>query len=1803
MECEPLTTAPPTADPTLEPTRDPTWDPTGDPTSDPTNDPTSDPTCDPTNDPTSDPTIDPTRDPTTDPTTDPTQDPTYDPVGNITYRWQTSVPLEDKGMFGANFIHDAYGKFEVTMTMDLNLLKSVHKLRWEYIDWSEASNASYGYSNTSNWTEISRDVYDNVNIYTSQVVDAGKLAELGFRDDDLVYTSVLTIDALRVLNSGYCYNTTLAPFHLLQPGKRYGFRLYVVADSIINDRYDEYFYSDALNVSTNQFATDGECILQLLDQTSGTARLLDKFYFDCEGWYDPDSLTSNYSLGFNGLMNDVLINNALLSSSWTSDPSSIIGVIGTKALKIKILIRDDLGAITCYDIDIDKSFPSASISDEEILEAIRRIIRENKLGEENAIAVALDTILEGLLYINYANTEILAQIMDLIVQNVVDTSYATNPVETSSGRVLSESTMMRGLLSDDRLIFSNSANTMVASYLPQLYTAIDLEIISAPVVQLDQAIGDSLGQIGLKSLDLAGRLEQFMEQQGLAEFDINANEALESFVEFSAYSGHVALAQSYPGAEFVFEDPVTGKKIVTKKIDPNATAINEQDSNHCGIPEGNSIEIPNIFDSFFDCSFVEQSDAFFQPDNDYDQTLRDQGNTLSKTVTFNLYNGDVYNSVFDHRRRRMLESDEYQQRRRRRRRMQQTDEDESAFDLSTSLLASTDIKDRCDPYWISFNLSQNEESLYTPDQRGSLSFALGENTPYPACTFWDVSRKEWSTDNCFVYNYTEHTVLCACSHLTTFNVKASDFRPEANIVTIYDFRELTQQNLTRFPVVWITLLVILVVFLVICVADAVLSHKDNLPPMAYRDIMFRPIRDEKVRSFLPSTTTNVFEDLYNEKHKHYGLGLIKTVRKDNNLCLNQLRLWRIYLSDNHTLLSVFQHSEGSNYSPRERVATFYLYLCTIMVSSAAFYGVEQQRFGDVTASFLASLWSMIPSKGVQLAFKKAYPSVTPLTIHVDGVDDATLRKVDLSQLPCDEPENELTEADKKRYAEVWELLEMNKSKFEKVDKKMLDEMMQIIIRSRHKLFRMAFMDYVRDKLLRDDHGWPHALKLGAWIFLMLWCAGCSVLAMVYGIQFDLKYGVEENEAFSKRGYDEQCWDMNPQLLINQELSEQQVEQNIEGLNNNFGSHVPDASSWLLSLLESTLLSLFLWQPLTIYFITWLNIWLFSWNLPISLKPPILIKLVKKVCGCQEAEEQKKVNPSLSGGKGKLQLADCSAWSSEVEEEQQHEHENEKDTEKEKTEKQRKLLRNNDTVDLADFIELEIVNAEREKKSKQPSVARSDSLWSDSGASKRAKSPKSPRIKKGTIRVSGSKSPKNGASKNAAKNETVPSSEPPPIRHRSKTMPRKRTKSPQPPAGNDHDKSSDIEAALSIAFSVEREPVSSPSGEQLSPVSPVQLAGAKTPDNRQSRKNAHKVAEKAKTSKSVVRSNSLFSGREAKSLKTRQAPNVSIPKNSVSKGGGKVTRPSSARNKNAKNSVLKSAAKNVTRPSSARVRSETMSNFSRSKTLPRKRTKSPQPTPVKKHGKAASNINTKRTATLRNASSAGIATKRSVTIRKTSIAAKSIGNDENEDDDGGQQKLQRSQTMQPRGKNRKKVDKQELPKFAGKSESASVKPRTATISEKDDGEQKDFETKSASLRSKVSIISDSGVDDDTVDIAEHKVDDEDTFSPFAATVEKYLANSNEAALNDKYALLRRQPNKIKLDDLYENIVSHHFRPFDVYAFFGTQLYFFDLVNTWYGLDVKGYEKPEPIVEESESEEAKPMKPQRKVAPWASAVGYS
>merc|ERR1719414_2925768 len=56
----------------------------------------------------------------------------------------------------------------------------------------------------------------------------------------------------------------------------------------------------------------------------------------------------------------------------------------------------------------------------------------------------------------------------------------------------------------------------------------------------------------------------------------------------------------------------------------------------------------------------------------------------------------------------------------------------------------------------------------------------------------------------------------------------------------------------------------------------------------------------------------------------------------------------------------------------------------------------------------------------------------------------------------------------------------------------------------------------------------------------------------------------------------------------------------------------DSESWLLSLFQSLMLSLVLWQPLTLYVVTWIKIWMFTWHLEM-LFPKNCPALIRRCC--------------------------------------------------------------------------------------------------------------------------------------------------------------------------------------------------------------------------------------------------------------------------------------------------------------------------------------------------------------------------------------------------------------------------------------------------------------------------------------------------------------------------------------------------------------------------------------------------------------
>ena len=69
------------------------------------------------------------------------------------------------------------------------------------------------------------------------------------------------------------------------------------------------------------------------------------------------------------------------------------------------------------------------------------------------------------------------------------------------------------------------------------------------------------------------------------------------------------------------------------------------------------------------------------------------------------------------------------------------------------------------------------------------------------------------------------------------------------------------------------------------------------------------------------------------------------------LCKKSLKLFKVRVYEDHTILSVFQHAEGTNYSSRERIACLHLYLISVMACSAMYVNAKNLFCRENFANF------------------------------------------------------------------------------------------------------------------------------------------------------------------------------------------------------------------------------------------------------------------------------------------------------------------------------------------------------------------------------------------------------------------------------------------------------------------------------------------------------------------------------------------------------------------------------------------------------------------------------------------------------------------------------------------------------------------------------------------------------------------------------------------------------------------------------------------------------------------------------------
>ena len=125
-------------------------------------------------------------------------------------------------------------------------------------------------------------------------------------------------------------------------------------------------------------------------------------------------------------------------------------------------------------------------------------------------------------------------------------------------------------------------------------------------------------------------------------------------------------------------------------------------------------------------------------------------------------------------------------------------------------------------------------------------------------------------------------------------------------------------------------------------------------------------------------------------------------------------------------------------------------------------------------------------------------------------------------------------------------------------------------------------------------------------------------------------------------YQTDCWNMSLDLRIENALSIEDFNKQYEERQsmNKRGYGGSDTGSWLLSLGQALLLSIFVWQPLVMLIWTIFCIWMFTWNLEISVWNTC--GLCKRICCGPTKEDMLPSSPhspqSPEGGKAKKSRA-------------------------------------------------------------------------------------------------------------------------------------------------------------------------------------------------------------------------------------------------------------------------------------------------------------------------------------------------------------------------------------------------------------------------------------------------------------------------------------------------------------------------------------------------------------------------------------
>lgn len=136
-----------------------------------------------------------------------------------------------------------------------------------------------------------------------------------------------------------------------------------------------------------------------------------------------------------------------------------------------------------------------------------------------------------------------------------------------------------------------------------------------------------------------------------------------------------------------------------------------------------------------------------------------------------------------------------------------------------------------------------EDPLYIVILNPTLSPFQGEDKLLAACRFWNYAISNWSYEGCTAYSVNLTTTVCRCTHLTDFGAQLVSAYPRVRLLSKTDFRNLTWQNLRQHPTAAIATFMAVILYLM-------------LIPFALRIDKINKIKYTKARPTMTNSESN-----------------------------------------------------------------------------------------------------------------------------------------------------------------------------------------------------------------------------------------------------------------------------------------------------------------------------------------------------------------------------------------------------------------------------------------------------------------------------------------------------------------------------------------------------------------------------------------------------------------------------------------------------------------------------------------------------------------------------------------------------------------------------------------------------------------------------------------------------------------------------------------------------------------------------------------------------------------------------------